>query len=73
MGCIRTGGEGEYRTLIDNSVEWTERNHLRRNVNETREMVVDVRRKRTSSQPLQMRGEAVEVEDFKHLGMVINN
>ncbi|KAI3370566.1 hypothetical protein L3Q82_007078 [Scortum barcoo] len=39
VGCIREGEEGEYRTLVDNFVEWSEQNHLRLNVNKTREMV----------------------------------
>lgn len=30
--CLREGEEGEYRTLIDNFVEWTEQNHPRLNV-----------------------------------------
>merc|ERR1712035_13750 len=53
VGCIREGEEGEYRTLIDNFVEWSEQNHLRLNINKTREMVIDFRRKKTPSQPLQ--------------------
>lgn len=27
--CLREGEEGEYRTLVDNFVEWTEHNHPR--------------------------------------------
>ncbi|KAI3368432.1 hypothetical protein L3Q82_025445, partial [Scortum barcoo] len=46
VGCIREGEEGEYRTLVDNFVEWSEQNHLRLNVNKTREMVIDFRRKK---------------------------
>lgn len=36
--CIRERDEGEYRTLVDNFVEWAEENHLRLNVTKTREM-----------------------------------
>ncbi|KAI3366056.1 hypothetical protein L3Q82_009711 [Scortum barcoo] len=64
----------EYRTLVDNFVEWSEQNHLRLNVNKTREMVIDFRRKKMPSQPLRIRGEVVEeVEDYKYLGVVIDN
>ncbi|KAI3359074.1 hypothetical protein L3Q82_002565 [Scortum barcoo] len=49
VGCIREGEEGEYRTLVDNFVEWSEQNHLRLNVNKTREMVIDFRRKKMPS------------------------
>ncbi|KAI3355023.1 hypothetical protein L3Q82_017847 [Scortum barcoo] len=74
VGCIREGEEGEYRTLVDNFVEWSEQNHLRLNVNKTREMVIDFRRKKMPSQPLRIRGEVVEeVEDYKYLGVVIDN
>ncbi|KAK0147391.1 hypothetical protein N1851_013140 [Merluccius polli] len=75
VGCIRGGEEGEYRTLVDNFVEWSEQNHLRLNVNKTREMVIDFgRKKRMPSQPLRIRGEVVEeVEDYKYLGVVIDN
>ncbi|KAK0152303.1 putative RNA-directed DNA polymerase from transposon X-element [Merluccius polli] len=72
VGCIRGGEEGEYRTLVDNFVEWSEQNHLRLNVNKTREMVIDFgRKKRMPSQPLRIRGEVVE--DYKYLGVVIDN
>jgi len=75
VGCIRGGDDREYRALVDNFVEWTEQNHLRLNVSKTREMVIDFRRKkRTPSQPLLIRGEVVEeVEDYKYLGVVIDN
>lgn len=56
VGCVREGEEGEYRTLVVNFVEWTEQNHLRLNVNKTREMVIDFWRKRMPSQPLWIRG-----------------
>ena len=71
VGCIREGEEGEYKTLVDNFVEWSEQNHLRLNVGRTREMVIDFRRKKMPSQPLQIRGEVVEeVEDYKYLGEI---
>ena len=57
VGCIRGEEEGEYRTLADNFVVWSEQNHLRLNVNTTREMVIDFgRKKRMPSQPLRIRG-----------------
>ncbi|KAK0147064.1 RNA-directed DNA polymerase from mobile element jockey [Merluccius polli] len=74
VGCTGGGEEGEYRTLVDNFVEWSERNHLRLNVSKTREMVIDFRRKKLPSQPVRIRGEEVEeVEDYKYLGVVIDN
>ena len=74
VGCIREGEEGEYRTLVDNFVEWSEQNHLRLNVDKTREMVIDFERKKMPSQPLRIRGEVVEErEDYKYLGVVTDN
>ena len=74
VGCIREGEEGEYRTLVDGFVEWYEQNRLRLNVDKTREMVINFGRKKMPSQPLQIRGEVVvEVEDYKYLGVVIDN
>ena len=70
-GCIREGEKGEYRTLVDGFVEWSEQNHLRLNVDKTREMVIDFRRKTMPSQPLRIRGEVVE--DYRYLGEVIVN
>ena len=76
VGCISEGQEEEYRALIDNFVEWTEQNHLRLNINKTREMVIDFRRKRkrkTAPQPLCILEKDVEaVEDYKYLGVNIN-
>jgi gmma-aminobutyric acid receptor subunit gamma len=74
VGCIGDGGEGEYRTLVDGFVEWSEQNHLRLNISKTREMVIDFRRKKIPSRPLKVKGEVVEeVEDYKYLGVVIGN
>lgn len=56
VGCIREGEEGVYKTLIDNLLRWTELNHLRLNVRNTIEMVIDFRKKKTPSQPLQFGG-----------------
>ena len=59
VSCIREGEEGEYRTLVDGLVEWSEQNHLRLNVDKTREMVIDFGRTKMPSQPLRIRGEVV--------------
>ena len=41
VGCIRDGQEGEYRSLVDNFVQWCRQNHLQLNTTKTKEMVVD--------------------------------
>ena len=42
VGCIRDGQEGEYRSLVDNFVQWCRHNHLQLNATKTKEMVVVV-------------------------------
>ena len=75
VGCTSEGQKEEYRALVDNVVEWTGQNHLRLNINKTREMVIDFRRKsRSAFQPLYVFGKDVEVvEDYKYLGVTINH
>lgn len=48
VGYIRDGQEGEYRQLMDNFVEWCNRNHLLLNVGTTKKMVVGFRRTTTT-------------------------
>ena len=55
--CLRGGDEGEYRALVGDFVEWSEQNHLSLNVNKTRELVIELsRKKRMPSQPLRVGG-----------------
>ena len=74
VGCIRDGREEEYRAVVDDFVEWSGRNHLRLNVDKTREMVIDFRRNRPAPQPLSIQGDKVtEAVDYKYLGVHIDN
>ena len=74
VGCISSGQESEYRQLVDNFVDRCNQNHLLLNVNKTKEMVVDFRRTTVSTRPLKIMGEEVEVvEDYKYLGVHLNN
>ena len=74
VGCIRDGQGGEYRALVDNFVEWSGKNHLLLNVDKTREMVIDFRRKGTAPQPLCILGGDVDmVEEYRYLGVNIDN
>lgn len=45
------------RELVDHFVEWCRRNHLLLNVNKTKEMAVDFRRKRTAFKLIHVTGE----------------
>ncbi|XP_024147182.1 uncharacterized protein LOC112158182 [Oryzias melastigma] len=76
VACIKGGEEGEYRGLVQDFVEWTERNCLHLNITKTKEMVLDFRRAPTATplQPIDIRGEVVEVVDsYKYLGVVLDN
>ena len=64
VGCISDGQEEEYRALVDDFVEWAERNHLMLNMTKTRDMVTDFRRTRTASQTLHIRGEDIDMVDY---------
>uniref|UniRef100_A0A1A8RXB6 Reverse transcriptase domain-containing protein n=1 Tax=Nothobranchius rachovii TaxID=451742 RepID=A0A1A8RXB6_9TELE len=74
VGCIRDGQEAEYRELVERFVACCGNNHLTLEFTWTREMVMDFRKKRMPSQPLQIRGKALdEVENYKYLGVLIDN
>uniref|UniRef100_A0A3Q3FR50 Centrosomal protein 78 n=1 Tax=Labrus bergylta TaxID=56723 RepID=A0A3Q3FR50_9LABR len=74
VGCINDGQEGEYRELVDKFVEWTGRYHLILNLDKTREMVINFRRKRTEPPPLCILGEDVSVvEEYKYLVVNIDD
>ena len=72
VGCIRDGQEGEYRSLVDNFVQWCRKNHLQLNTSKTKEMVVDFRK----SPLLQVSIEGVNVEvvnTYKYLRVHLDN
>ena len=74
MGCIRDGLEGEYKSLVDNVVQWCRNNHLQLNATKTKEMVVDSRRSQPPLLPVSIEGVSVEVVNtYKYLGVHIDN
>ena len=55
-------------------MEWSGKNHLLLNVDKTREMVIDFRRKGMAPQPLCILGGDVDmVEEYRYLGVNIDN
>ncbi|KAI4902092.1 hypothetical protein NFI96_000918 [Prochilodus magdalenae] len=48
VGCVRNGQEREYRSLVEDFVEWCTTNHLKLNITKTKEMCIDFRRSRPS-------------------------
>ena len=59
VGCIRDGQECEYRSLVDNFVQWCRNNHLQLNATKTKEMVVDFRRSQPPLLPVSIEGVSV--------------
>ncbi|KAI4888593.1 hypothetical protein NFI96_032623 [Prochilodus magdalenae] len=49
VGCVRNGQEREYRSLVEDFVEWCTTNHLKLNITKTKEMCIDFRRSRPLS------------------------
>lgn len=70
VGCISDGQEEEYKTLVNNFVEWSGRNHLLLNVAKSPLMVIDFRWRRMATQPLCILGKDFGVvKDYKYLGV----
>src|SRR4029434_2244387 len=74
VGCMRDGQEGEYRSLVDNFVQWCRHNHLQLNTTKTKEMVVDFRRSQPPLLPVSIGGVSVEVVNtYKYLGVHLDS
>ena len=56
VGCVRDGQEAEYRSLVEEFVQWCKLNHLQLNTAQTREMGVDLRRPKPALLPVSLRG-----------------
>ncbi|KAI4875863.1 hypothetical protein NFI96_034109, partial [Prochilodus magdalenae] len=70
VGCVRNGQEREYRSLVEDFVEWCTTNHLKLNITKTKEMCIDFRRSRPSQQPISIKGVDVEmVRSYRYLGV----
>ena len=71
---VRNGQEGEYRDLVRDFSDWSERNGLLLNTTKTKEMVIDLRRSRPPLQPINIRGKDIEVvRTYKFLGMHLDD
>ncbi|KAI4882175.1 hypothetical protein NFI96_005771 [Prochilodus magdalenae] len=49
VGCVRNGSGEEYRSLVEDFVEWCTTNHLKLNITKTKEMCIDFRRSKALS------------------------
>ncbi|KAG5276526.1 hypothetical protein AALO_G00106690 [Alosa alosa] len=74
VGCIRNGQEEEYRSLVEDFMQWCKLNHLQLNTSKTKEMVVDFRRSKPTLLPVHIDGVNVEVvSTYKYLGLHLDN
>lgn len=73
VACIREGEEGEYRGLVNDFVEWCQRNKLQLNTAKTKELVLDFRRVPPTLQPINISRSEVEVSTYKYLGLQLDN
>ena len=74
VGLITDNDEIAYGEEVRDLAVWCQDNNLSLNVNKTKEMIVDYRKKRTEHAPILIDGAAVEqVDSFKLLGVHITN
>ncbi len=75
IGLITNSDESEYRDQVNKLISWCNDNNLELNVNKTKEMIVDFRRKKSSPpSPLVIDGRTVEiVQHFKCIGSAISS
>uniref|UniRef100_A0AAQ6IKW0 Alkylated DNA repair protein AlkB homologue 8 N-terminal domain-containing protein n=1 Tax=Anabas testudineus TaxID=64144 RepID=A0AAQ6IKW0_ANATE len=73
IGKITGRDEAAYRREVASLVAWCEDNNLTLNTDKTKEMIVDMRKKSSTHQPLFIRELEVErVSSFKYLGVNIS-
>ena len=75
IGLITNSDESEFRDQVNKLISWCNDNNLELNVNKTKEMIVNFRRKKSSPPlPLVIDGRTVEiVQHFKFLGSTISS
>ena len=73
-GLVENGDESAYRREVVELVEWCENDNLQLSTSKTKEMIVDVRKKKIPVDPLTINGAVNDAVDcFKFLGTTISN
>ncbi|XP_061761984.1 uncharacterized protein LOC133556257 [Nerophis ophidion] len=71
---VTKGQEWDYRTLIADFVEWSQANHLPLNVDKTKELVIDSKKRMTPVEPIKIHGrEVAPMGQYKYLGVHLNS
>ncbi|CAL9684750.1 unnamed protein product [Knipowitschia caucasica] len=75
IGLSSEDDDAEYRGVIQDFVDWCQRNHLLINAGKTKEMVVDFRRRHSAAPaPVYIQGKGIErVDSYKYLGVHLNH
>ncbi|XP_055499383.1 brain mitochondrial carrier protein 1 isoform X1 [Leucoraja erinacea] len=74
VGLISHDDDSAYREEVQQLINWCDINNLQLNVNKTKEITVDFRKKHTTHTPLTINGSAVEsVKSTKFLGVHITD
>ena len=66
-------GDSSYREAVEELIEWCDRNYLDLNVTKTKELVINFRRAKVNMDPIVIRGQPVEITNYKYLGTIIDN
>ena len=74
ISLIRDGDDRAHREVINNFVDWRQRNHLQLNARKTKELVVDFCWHKQPCTQVNIQGTDIEiVTSYKYLGVHMNN
>ena len=74
VGLVENDNATEYRSAIKFVSKWCNNNFLNLNVNKTKELVIDFRRKKNKKNPITINGSNVNiVQEYKYLGCIISD
>ena len=74
VGLISEGDEAAYRDEVEKLAEWCAENNLELNTSKTKELIIDYRRKKTDTPPLNIGEEQVErTSSFRFLGVHLDD
>lgn len=72
VGLINDNDDSAYRDEVLQLIKWCDINHLQLNVNKTKEIIVDFRKKHSSHITLSINGSAVKfLKSTKFLGCIL--
>ena len=74
VGLINNDNEDDYRQTICYVTDWCSKNYLDLNVNKTKEIIIDMRKRKNSKEAITINNSAVDiVSSYKYLGVTIQD